>query len=398
MSARPVRPLDGVRVLDFTWVVAGPAASRLLADLGAEVIKIERRDSLDLGDRRGGFTGALNRGKFGTVINLADPRGLELVRRLVAHVDVVIDNFSARVMSNWGLDYDGLRVLKNDIIAISMSGFGQTGPRKDYVSYGPTLQALVGFTLLMRNPGREPAGFGFSYSDLVSGYTAALAVLAALWHRRRTGRGQMIDLSQYEASCAVFGPALLDFAANRRPIEPAGNASQEAPAAPHGVYRCRGEDRWCAIAVFDEDEWQRLVSTIGTPAWALEPRFASLSDRLRNRDALDLFIEAWTRERTPEQVAEQLQSARVRAGAVADAEDLCVHDPQLAARGYWVRVKTPEGDEVILDGVPYLLTHTPAFVSGPGPLLGEHTADVLHRVLGLSDAEIAALRADQVIA
>jgi len=398
MSPRPIRPLDGVRILDFTWVVAGPMATRLLADLGAEVIKIERRDSLDSGDRRGGLTGALNRGKLSTVINLANPRGLDLVRRLVAHVDVVIDNFSARVMPNWGLDYDALRAINGDIIAVSMSGFGQTGPRRDYVSYGPTLQALVGFTLLMRHPGGEPAGFGFSYSDLVSGYTAALAVLAALWHRRSTGHGQMIDLSQFEASCAVFGPALLDFAVNRRPIEPAGNATQEAPAAPHGVYRCRGQDRWCAIAVFDDDEWQRFVTTIGNPAWATEPRFESPGDRMRNRDALDRFVETWTRRHTREEVAEQLQRARVRAAAVADAEDICVRDPQLAARGYWVRVKTPEGSEVIMDGVPYRLTRTPAFAAAPGPLLGEHTVEVLHRLLGLTAAQIAALKADHVIA
>ena len=398
MSPRPIRPLDGVRILDFTWVVAGPMATRLLADLGAEVIKIERRDSLDSGDRRGGLTGALNRGKLSTVINLANPRGLDLVRRLVAHVDVVIDNFSARVMPNWGLDYDALRAINGDIIAVSMSGFGQTGPRRDYVSYGPTLQALVGFTLLMRHPGGEPAGFGFSYSDLVSGYTAALAVLAALWHRRSTGHGQMIDLSQFEASCAVFGPALLDFAVNRRPIEPAGNATQEAPAVPHGIYRCRGQDRWCAIAVFDDDEWQRFVTTIGNPAWATEPRFESPGDRMRNRDALDRFVETWTRRHTREEVAEQLQRARVRAAAVADAEDICVRDPQLAARGYWVRVKTPEGSEVIMDGVPYRLTRTPAFAAAPGPLLGEHTVEVLHRLLGLTAAQIAALKADHVIA
>jgi benzylsuccinate CoA-transferase BbsF subunit len=398
MSARPARPLDGIRVLDFTWVVAGPMATRLLADLGAEVIKIERRDALDEGNRRGGLTGTLNRGKLGTLINLADPRGVEIVRRLVAHVDVVIDNFSTRVMGNWGLDYEALRAIKDDIIALSMSGFGQTGPHRHYVSYGPTLQALAGFTALMRHPGGEPAGFGFSYSDVVSGYTAALAILSALWHRRRTGHGQMIDLSQYEASCAVLGPALLAFAANRHPIMPAGNTSQEAPAAPHGVYRCRGEDRWCAIAVFTEEEWRRFVDAIGTPAWALEPRFESLADRLRNRDALDRLVEEWTCERTPGEVAEHLQTARVRAGQVADAEDLCVHDPQLKARGYWVRLKTPEGDEVVLDGVPYRLTRTPAFVSGPGPLLGEHTTDVLQRILGLSEGDIEALRAARVIA
>jgi benzylsuccinate CoA-transferase BbsF subunit len=215
----------------------------------------------------------------------------------------------------------------------------------------------------------------------------------------------MIDLAQFEAACAVLGPALLDVAANRRHVEPAGNTSQEAPAAPHGIYRCRGDDRWCAITVFTEDEWRRFVAAVRAsgPAtaggdWTAEPRFASLGDRLRNRDALDRFVEAWTAERTPEEVAEQLQAAGVRAGVVANADDLCVRDPQLHARHYWVRVRTPEGDEVTLDGVPYRLPRTPASVSGPGPLLGEHTADVLHRVLGLDDGEIAALRAAGVIA
>jgi crotonobetainyl-CoA:carnitine CoA-transferase CaiB-like acyl-CoA transferase len=392
------RPLEGIRILDFTWVVAGPTATRLLADLGAEVIKVERGDSLDFGDRRGGFTGGLNRGKLGTVINLADPRGLDLTRRLVEQVDVVIDNFSARVMRNWGLDYDGLRVHKPDIIAISMSGFGHTGPHKDYVSYGPTLQALAGFTLLMRHPGGPPAGFGFSYSDLVGGYTAALAVLAALLHRARTGRGQMIDLAQFEASCAVFGPGLLDAAVNQRSIEPAGNMSQEAPTAPHGVYRCRGEDRWCAIAVFGDDEWGRFVEALGRPPWASEPRFASTAARIEHRDALDGLVESWTRERTPESVADLLQWVGVRAGVVADAEDLCVRDPHLATRGYWVRLETPEGGEVIMDGLPYRLGRTPASVTGPGPLLGEHTSDVLTRLLGLDDATIATLRSDGVIA
>lgn len=398
IPAGPVRPLDGIRVLDFTWVVAGPTATRLLADLGAEVIKVERRDSLDFGDRRGGFTGSLNRGKLATVINMADPRGLELVRRLVACVDVVIDNFSARVMRNWGLDYGSLRAIKKDIIAIGMSGFGQTGPYKDYVSYGPTLQALAGYTLLMRHPGHEPAGFGFSYSDIVGGYVAALAVLAALWHRRSTGRGQMIDLSQFEASAAVLGPLLLEITGQGRTIEPAGNASQEAPAAPHGVYRCRGEDRWCAIAVFDEADWRRFVIAIGAPSWCSEPRFATRDDRMRNREALDRFVEAWTTTRAAEDVVDRLQDAGIAAGVVADAEDLCRRDPQLQARGYWIRTKTPEGDEVTLDGIPYRLTGTPAFASGPGPLLGEHTAQVLERLLRLGSAEIEALATDGVIA
>src|SRR5689334_11092106 len=169
MTTRSRRALEEVRILDFTWVVAGPVATRILADHGAEVIKIERRDTLDLGSRRGGLTGNLNRGKQSVVINMSSPRAVELVKRLVAVADVVIDNFSARVMRNWGLDYEALRQIKPDIIAVSLSGFGHTGRLRDYVSYGPTLQALSGYTLLMRHPGRAPAGWGFSYSDMAAG-------------------------------------------------------------------------------------------------------------------------------------------------------------------------------------------------------------------------------------
>ena len=211
-----------MRILDFTWVVAGPVATRILADQGAEVIKIERRDSLDLGTRRGGFTGNLFRGKHSTVINMADPRGVEIARQLVAVSDVVIDNFSARVMRNWGMNYDSLVQIKPDIIAVSMSGFGHTGPHKDYVSYGPTLQALSGYTLLMRHAGKEPAGWGYSYADMSGGYSGALAVLMALWHRRRTGQGQFVDLSQFETISSIVGPTLLDSAANGTTLGPAG--------------------------------------------------------------------------------------------------------------------------------------------------------------------------------
>ncbi|MGH7960817.1 MAG: CaiB/BaiF CoA transferase family protein, partial [Candidatus Binatia bacterium] len=241
------RALAGIRILDFTWVVAGPVATRILADQGAEVIKIERRDSLDLGTRRGGFTGNLHRGKESTVINMADPRGRAIARQLVALSDVVIDNFSARVMRNWGMDYESIKQIKPDIIAVSMSGFGHTGPQKDYVSYGPTLQALSGYTLLMRHPGREPAGWGYSYADMTGGYAGALAVLMALWHRKRTGQGQFVDLSQFETISSLIGPALPDILVNNATIAPFGNRSQEAPAAPHGIYRCAGTDRWCAI-------------------------------------------------------------------------------------------------------------------------------------------------------
>ena len=394
------RALEGVRILDFTWVVAGPVATRILADQGAEIIKIERRDTLDLGTRRGGFSGNLHRGKQSTVVNMVDPRGIDLAKRLAAVSDVVIDNFSARVMHNWGLDYAGLKQLKPDIIAVSMSGFGHTGPHKDYVSYGPTLQALSGYTLQMRHPEGEPAGWGYSYADMTGGYSGALAVLAALWHRRRTGQGQFVDLSQFEAISSLVGPGLLDLLNRDTASQPVGNRSQEAPAAPHGVYRCRGADRWCAIAVFSDEEWRSLCRVMGNPTWAAQPRFASVAKRLQHREDLDRHLETWTRRLAPEEVAARLQAAGVAASGVANGEDLD-RDPQLRARGYWARLPTKQEDgrtDVVLDGPPFTLSRTPGYVAAPGPLLGEQTDDVLRRVLGLSAQQVAALQADRIVA
>ncbi len=387
------RPLSGVRVLDFTWVVAGPVTTRILADLGAEVIKIERRNTLDFGDRRGGLSGTLMRGKKSLLIDLNDPRGVELARRLAALSDVVIDNFSARVMSNLGLDYETLRALKPDVICVRMTGFGLTGPARDYVSYGPTLQALAGYTLLMAEPDGPPAGFGYSYSDLAGGNLGALAVLAALWHRRKTGRGQLVDLSQLEAVASLVGPTLLAEAAS----SPTGNASQEGPAGPHGVYRCAGEERWLAITVFTGAEWAGLARVVAEP-WTREARFATEAGRVEHAAELDRLLAAWTATRVAENVMRALQAAGVPAGVVANAEDLCARDPQLAARGHFVEVATPEGRTVRIDGPPYLLSDTPARVSGPGPLLGEHADLVLGGLLGLSAEERRALREAGVIA
>lgn len=391
------RALTGIRILDFTWVVAGPVATRILADQGAEVIKIERRDTLDLGTRRGGFTGNLHRGKESTVINMADPRGRAIARRLVTVSDVVIDNFSARVMRNWGMDYESIKQIKPDIIAVSMSGFGHTGPQKDYVSYGPTLQALSGYTLLMRHPGKEPAGWGYSYADMAGGYAGALAVLMALWHRKRTGQGQFVDLSQFETISSLIGPALLDILANNAAVAPFGNRSQEAPVAPHGIYRCAGTDRWCAITVFTQEQWQTFCRVLGDPAWTRDQRFVTLTARLMHHDILDRYVEEWTQQHTSEEIMTRLQAAGVPAGVVANGEDLD-RDPQLQARGYWARVQTPEGDEVVLDGPPIKLSATPGYVATPGPLLGEHTDVVLQRLLGYSDADIAQLKAERVVA
>src|SRR5262249_10672877 len=226
-----------------------------------------------------------------------------------------MDNFSARVMRAWGMDYQSLLAVKPDIICISMSGLGHTGPRSSYVSYGPTLQALAGYTMLMADSNGEPAGYGYSYADMCACYTGALAALIALWNRKRTGRGQFVDLSQFEGVTSVLGTSLMDISVNRRVQEPFGYSSQEGPSAPHGVYRCRAreedDDRWVAISVRSQPEWERLVRALGSPGWTDDPKFRTLYLRIRNREALDSFLTQWTLERSAEHGIATLQRAQV---------------------------------------------------------------------------------------
>ncbi|MCK4722083.1 MAG: CoA transferase, partial [Dehalococcoidia bacterium] len=259
--------LDGIRVIDFTRVLAGPGAVRMLADHGAEVIKLEivtgevaryvvpARYNVT-GINSSGYYNNINRNKLGATINLADPRGAELAKRLVKTADVVVENFSAGVMDRLSLGYEALKQVKPDIIMVSMPGFGQTGPYKTYASYGPTLQAVGGITYLTALPDHEPAGFGYSYSDYSGGWPTQFAILAALHRRRKTGKGLFIDVSQMEALCVLYGASMLDYSVNERVAKPTGNRLPHRGAAPHGAYACKGEDRWCVISVFSEEEWQ----------------------------------------------------------------------------------------------------------------------------------------------
>jgi len=389
--------LEGIRVLDFTWVVAGPVATRILADQGAEVIKLERKPG-PLGSRQTGLQGDLHRNKRSIAVNMATPGGIEIARRLAQVSDIVMDNFSARVMRSWGMDYASLSAVKPDIICVSMSGLGHTGPRSNYVSYGPTLQALSGFTLMMADANGEPAGYGYSYADMSGGYTGALAALMALWHRRRTGHGQFVDLSQFEAVTSVIGPPLLDTSVNGSKQEPPGYRSQELPAAPHGIYRCRprggDDDRWIAISARAQAEWERLVGAIGSPAWASEAKFRTLYLRMRNREELDALIERWTIDQQAEAAMERLQRAGVAAGVVANGADLCERDPHLRARNFWGTVPLPDGTTTHVTGIPMKLSATPGAIRTPSPLIGEANDYVLGELLGMSKAERDALIAE----
>jgi len=250
---------------------------------------------------------------------------------------------------------------------------------------------------LMRPPGKDPAGWGFSHSDICGGLNGALAVLAALHHRARTGEGQFIDLSQLESVAAYMGPMLLDLANNGTVPEPTVNRSQEAPGAPHGVYRCGGDDRWVAISILCDEEWHRFADLVGEP-WTTDPRFTTSGARLEHTRALDDAIERWTSTRGPEEVTALCQRFGVAAFTVANGEDLCARDPHLQWRGYWARLRDPEGRVLQLDGLPLKLSDTPGFVDSPGPLHGEHTDRVLRDVLGLSASEITELRAEKIVA
>jgi benzylsuccinate CoA-transferase BbsF subunit len=388
-------PLAGVRVLDFTWVVAGPVATRVLADHGAEVVKIERKVPPQIGDRKRGLLCDLHRDKLSVAINMSHPEGLELARKLAQKSDLVMDNFSARVMKAWGMDYASLVKIKPDIICISMSGLGHTGPRASYVSYGPTLQALGGYTQLMAEDTGEPAGYGYSYADMAGGYTGALAALIALYHKRRTGQGQFVDLSQFEAVVSVVGPSLLDIAVNEREQQPPLYNSQEGPAAPHGVYRCApcgdDDDRWIAIAAHSQGEWERLVKAIGAPAWTSNAKFQTLYLRMKNRSELDANLTGWTRAHGAEDAMMILQRAKIAAGVVENGADLCTRDPQLKERGFWPGLTRVDGGISQITGIPFKLSGTPASVRTIAPAVGENTDDVLGELLGLSRAQRDAL-------
>jgi benzylsuccinate CoA-transferase BbsF subunit len=384
--------LNNIRVLDFTWVLAGPYATRLLADFGAEVIKVQPLLSTETDDEFSrGYYDTWNRNKRGITLNLNKPEGREIARKLAGICDVVAENFAPRVMANWGLDYENLKKIRPDIIMMSLSLMGQTGPWKDYTGYGPTAHAFSGMTYLTSFPGHAPTGPGFSYADHAAGLYASLAVLGALEHRRRTGAGQHIDISEVEVMTSLLGGAITDFIVNGREPLPAGNRSTEA--APHDVYPCRGKDRWCAIAVFTEADWRGLKNAMGNPAWAEDEKFDTPSRRIENRDELDRRITAWTKRHTVDEVMARLQANGVAAGVVQDAADLA-GDPQLKKRGFFI---DKPGIGKLVDASPIRLSGTPAAYNRPAPPPGRDNDYVYARLLGLSKKETTDLRDKGII-
>ncbi len=388
--------LSGIRVLDFTWIHAGPSATRILSDQGAEVIKVESNNALSViggpasATARGlGQRHNWNAGKLSISLNMKTPQGIDIAKRLVAVSDVVAENFSGRVMPSWGLDYDSIRPINPSVIMLSMSGFGRTGPWQDRVSYGQTLQAWSGFTQLTGFPDADPSGPASAYSDAVGGMAGAQAVMLALMHRARTGRGQWLDVSQFEALSSLLETLALDMSVNGAGAasERTGNRLPYGGGAPHGAYRCRGEDRWVAITVFTDEEWRAFVDVMGRPQWADEPRFATTEFRESNVDELDSLVESWTVHHRAEDVMGMLQAAGVAAGVVQTGADLA-RDSQLRERGFFRRVPDHQGEYRTIESAPYKLSHTPGSVTKGAPAFAADMTYVLRELLGMADEEV----------
>ena len=394
-------PLEGLRVLDFMWVMAGPVVTRVLADYGATVIRVESPSRPGAGRsmapfRNGEFAPQnslffdnMNAGKLGLSLNLSCDEGRAVARDLVRWADVVGESFAPRAFRRWGLDYDSLRAVKPDLIMISSSLFGQDGPLSDVSGFGTMGAAIATFIELTGYPERSPAGPFSAYTDTVAPRFALAALLAALDDRRRTGEGQYIDHSQIESSLHFLTPWLLDYQLTGRVLTRMGN--RDPDMAPHGVYPSRGDDDWVAVAVRDDGDWQRLCAVLARPDLAGDVRYATLAGRLANQDELDAAIAAWTLTRTPAESEATLQAGGVPAHAVIRASS-AVDDPQLVHRGHLVRVPHSLHGESVVEGSRFRLSRTPARIGRP-PAVGEDTEQVLKDILGYDDERIADLAA-----
>ena len=389
------RPLEGIRILDFTHVLAGPFATRILADLGADVVKVvsEARPG---NTPVGSYYRMWNRNKRSLALDMSTDRAREIARGLAERADVVIENFSPGVLDRWGIGYEAVSAVAPGVIYVQMSGMGDSGPWRDFVSYAPTVHALSGLTYLTGIEGREDIGIGNSFNDHQAGLHAALVILAALEHRRATGRGQRVDFAQYELGVSLTGASLLDYFANGRAHRPAGNRSRYEVAAPHDTYPCLGEDRWVAIAVMTDEHWRRFCGALGDPDWADESRFATAQGRLDHADELDAHIEAWTRSRDAYEVQDLLQGAGVPAGVVQTGRDLVHRDPQLAASGFFTETEDSGAYEgrTPVDRLPLRFSKTPVDRYLAPRAVGADNVAVLDEWLGISEADVRTAEAD----
>lgn len=413
-------PFEGLKVLDLAWVVAGPVIGRMLADYGATVVRVESSQRVDTTRVMGPFPGGridprqsglfenCNAGKLGLTLDLASPGGQQVARDLARWADVLVESFSPGQMQRWGLGYETLRESNPGLVMLSTSLMGQTGPYASFAGYGNIGAAMAGFQQLVGWPGELPIGPYGPYTDYVGPRCAIVALLAALDHRRRTGEGCHLDISQAEAGMQFLAPQIADYSVTGRVAEHAGN--RDPQMAPHGVFPCRvpwpsgsiagagqaadadpaGVPGWVAIAVRSDAEWQALAALVGGEALAGDPRYASLVQRKANEDALEALIAQWTEPRSAHEIVESLQWLGVPAHVAACSRDM-VEDPQLRARGHFVGVAHPLMGVSTVETTRYRLSETPGAPRRCGPTPGRDNEFVLREFLGYGDEEIASL-------
>lgn len=422
--------MNGVRVVDLTWLLASGGGPRFLSALGAEVIKVEWRGRWDatrfmspipdggrrerdvasgpcpptnVGDpNRAGIFNEINPGKHGISLNMNHPKGKELFRKLIEVSDVVCEGFSPKVMARWGFGYDNLKKINPTIVYVQQSGMGQHGTYGEYRATGPVAASLAGLSEMSGLPEPwQPAGIGYSYLDWYGAYNIATAMLAGIYHREKTGRGVYIDSSQVESGIYLNGSAILNWSANGRRWQRYGNRSPWKAAAPAGAYQCKGDDRWIAITCHTQDEWQALVGVLGGPAWAADVAFETLESRLRNQDKLDELVNTAAKDFDVYELMEELQHRGVPAGVCQTAEDRCDRDQQLQHLGWQVELDQRDIGRWPVKEFPVQMSETPPYMGGPinrgGPSYGEGNNYIYNEILGLSTDDIESLRAEDVI-
>jgi crotonobetainyl-CoA:carnitine CoA-transferase CaiB-like acyl-CoA transferase len=409
-------PFEGLKILDFTWVGVGPITIKYLADHGAEVIRVESVGRPDVlrggapfkdaipGINRSQFPASYNTSKFGLGLNMALPKSREIIRDLIKtwQPDIIAESFTPRVMKSWGLGYEDVKALKPDIIFFSTCQLGQTGPHAHYAGFGQLAASMAGYYHLTGWPDREPAVPHGAYSDFINPPNAFGAIVAALEYRRRTGKGQHLDLAQFECAVQFIAPALMDYTVNGRVLGREGN--RDPRFAPHGTYQCANAVRkytgdgpsWLSIAVENEDQWMAFCDAIDDPELATDRRFADASSRRENAAVLDQKIADWTSTRNARETMEQLQSVGVPAGMVQNQADLW-EDPQLEHRKFFTWLDHAECGLMPYDGLQFLLSKSPGKLRMPQALIGQHNSLILAEKLGMSESQIGVLAAEGVL-
>jgi benzylsuccinate CoA-transferase BbsF subunit len=405
--AKSTAPLEGIKIADFSWSVVGPAITTFLSYYGAEVVKIESIYTPEVTRRsapyKDGIAGIdrslmfarLNTNKFSLSLNLKHPKSREIVQRLIAWADIVVQSATNNTLDRLGLNYTDLKEVKKDIIVLNTTSQGQTGPYCNHPGWGDATVALAGFPELTGWPDRDPCIPAAAYTDVIAPWFGVLSILAALEYREHKGLGQHIDFSQLEAGIHMLEPAISAYSANNVICKRAGNRS--LTDAPHGVYQCRGDDRWCAIAVTSEEEWQAFCQALGNPNWARDDRFTTMLQRKENEAELDKLIEEWTVTNTAEEVMMRLQKAGVAAAVVENIKDYAA-DPQLKHRGHFQTLKHREIGDYTVELPSARFSGISADLRRPAPCLGEHTYSVCCELLGMSAEEFVQLYSEGVFA